>query len=407
MNFARFSLPSLLLLLFAACQGASLDLGTTEEKIIGGSAGNTSEFPTIVALSVGGGLCTGTLISPTLVLTAAHCITPSLLGLGSQEQLTAQIRVLLDAQSLAGGVAVQVTETIPHPSFSTSSLGDNDIGLIRLATPVTDREPTPINRIAADAPIGISLTQVGYGATQVGGGGAGTLQVLRDKLTTSCSTFGVSDANLLCFSQVDGTGKCVGDSGGPSYATIDGVVRVVGVTSFGDQTCAQFGADTRVDAELEFLYQNAPELQCQADGQCNEDCGVGPLPADDDCDLCTEDSECGNDSICDKDGQCVAAPFSPGGEGSECTGNDACDSQLCAMGEDVGICTSVCESSDSCLDGFQCIEASGTNVCWPTQSDGGCNTGNRGRTPPAGVVLMLFAVLLGLRLRRKAIRIEE
>ncbi len=388
------------ILLLGACQQGEFDSSTSE--IIGGSEGSVGEFPTTVALGVGGGLCTGTLIAPDLVLTAAHCITPSMLGLGSQQEVTSQLRITFDTLSIfsGGGITVAASETIPHPGFSTSGPGDNDVGLIRLTSPMTDREFTPINRIREDAPVGILLTQVGYGASQVGGGSAGTLRVLRDKLTSSCTSFGVSDTNLLCFSQTDGTGKCQGDSGGPSYAMIGDVQRVVGITSFGDRNCAQFGADTRVDAELDFLFEHAPELQCQADGACNRDCGKRDLPQDDDCEPCTKDTDCEGESICNPEGACVPAPFSPGGEGSVCSDGSDCDSALCAMSEDSGVCTSSCQSDDTCLDGFECIEAGTQNVCWPKgEESGGCSVGSTGKQLP-GAMLFLLALVVGFRRRR-------
>tara|TARA_R110002073_G_scaffold303128_1_gene471129 strand:- start:85328 stop:86491 length:1164 start_codon:yes stop_codon:yes gene_type:complete len=377
-------------------------VGSANQPIIGGTARSAGDFPTTVAIS-NGGLCTGTLIAPDLILTAAHCITPALLGANSQAQVTSQTQVLIDADSVFNdsGSRIQAADTIPHPSFSVNSLGNNDIGLIRLATPVTDRLPTPINRFNEDAPAGIIVTQVGYGATQVGGSQAGNLFAIDAKATTSCSPFGVSDANLLCFSQTDGQGKCQGDSGGPSFATIGGIERVVGVTSFGDQTCAQFGADTRVDAELDFLYTHAPELQCQVDGACNEDCGKGELPTDDDCTVCTKDSECEDAEVCAADGSCVAAPFTPGGDGFECSADEQCDSSLCANAEEDGTCTSLCTSDEQCSDGFECIEAGAQSVCWPESSgSGGCSIGGTSEAP-IGALLIALAMLLALKPRRR------
>jgi hypothetical protein len=398
--------PITLALLFTACLDTGQDFDTgqidsTSQSILGGVPGVAGDFPTTVAIS-NGGLCTGTLISPDLVLTAAHCILPQLLGASSQEQVTSQTQVIFDADNLYGGsgTARRVTATIPHPNFTTNGLGDNDIGLIRLQSPVTDRTPTPINRLHDDAAVGISVTQVGYGATQVGGQGAGRLFALDAKPTTSCSTFGASDAKLLCFSQSNGEGKCQGDSGGPSFATIGGVERVVGVTSFGDQSCAQFGADTRVDAELEFLYSQAPELQCQAEGECNEVCGQDGLPVDPDCSLCTKDSECGDSEVCADDGRCVPAPFTPGGDGSECASNEECGSNICASSDEGSICTSICTSNDECGEGLECVEAGEQSVCWPDSGeDGGCSVGARG-SAPFGLFLLGLAMVLGFRRRQ-------
>jgi len=388
-------------LLFSACMDAGPDhVESNSQPILGGTAAVAGQFPTTVAV-MNAGLCTGTLIAPDLVLTAAHCVSASLLGVSSQEQVTNQTQVVLDTDNVfdGSGRAIRAAETIPNPGFSINALGDNDIALIRLQTPVTDRQPTPINRIREDANVGIAVTQVGYGVSQVGTQQAGRLFSVLNKATTSCSPFGASDANLLCFSQVDGTGKCEGDSGGPSFATINGIQRVVGVTSFGDQNCSQFGADTRVDAELDFLYSHAPALQCQADGACNDDCGTGELPIDPDCSVCTKDAECEDAEVCANDGRCVPAPFTPGGDGSECLTNDDCGSKLCAMDDQGGSCTSTCASDDECSDGFSCVEAGTENICWPKSGDsGGCSVGG---TAPAPLGSLLFALGMFLLARRR------
>lgn len=387
--------------LMLACNPSLEDahVSQTSTPILGGTAAGEGDFPTVVALlfDMGRrGLCTGTLVAPDLILTAAHCVSTQVTQYPTQDEVTANTLAIIDGTNLLAGTGtvVAVSATIPHPGFG--SPGDPDVGLVRLSQPLTDRVPTPLNLVAADAPIGTNVTMVGYGLSEPGNQmSAGTAMVLDSKSSVAC-TNGVSDSTFLCWDQTDGTGKCSGDSGGPSFASINGVEKVVGITSFGDQDCGVFGADMRVDASREFLAENAPELLCGADGNCEASCPAGMDP---DCAAgCTEDNDCPNTGeVCDTNvGQCVAGPGSPGGLGSPCDNGQA----MCVAGTMCGnspdgdsVCTRPC-SSDDCPSGFDCVtDDTGAGACFEAAAGGGCNAGGSGSIPGAILALLVLGFL--------------
>ncbi len=413
-----------LLALFATgCMtaGDQVDLGSGQTPIIGGTHATVGQYPTVVALVVqtGGGvaLCTGTLVAPNLVLTAAHCIDAAGLGLSSQTQVAAATTVLVDEVDSAyypgvSSQSYQVSKALPNPGYGGEyDLGHDDIGLVWLSGSVTDRTPTKINRVAADAPVGVTATLVGYGMTDPNDdNSAGTQYVLASKNSVTCSTFTPGmpgdDNLLLCFNQSNGTGICSGDSGGPAFVNVGGELKVAGVTSFSDYSCSQVGAHTRVDAELDFLDANAPELACQADGSCTEECGDNGLPVDPDCPTCQTAADCErpDEQEC-IDGFCFALPNTPGGIGYECGGNEDCDSGRCGTLADVSLCSEECDpEASTCPDGFDCLAAGASGACWPSADGGGggggggCATGH-GSSPAAALILLLFVATVSKRRR--------
>ncbi|HEX2689546.1 MAG TPA: trypsin-like serine protease [Kofleriaceae bacterium] len=349
-------------------------------SILGGTATTVEQYPTVVGLVIGNNLCTGTLISPTWVLTAAHCVDPKVLGLASQDEVTRSVQVhfhTVDINQDAGTV-VDASATFKHPGFDQAHLGMHDIGLIQLATSVTDIVPSPINLDAATAPVGTRVTLVGYGKTMSSAQGGGIEFELKNRTSVSCPSLGIGDdANLLCFSQADSKGTCSGDSGGPSFASIYGKTVVVAVTSFGDQQCSQFGANTRVDVEQAFLAMYIPDV-------------VG----------CLTDADCPTHRSCFAH-RCIADPFSPNGIGTVCNTAADCDSQECAeSSQDGKRCSFTCNVSDTsaCPDGFECLRAMGDlGACWPAEQ-GLCNAG--GAHGPATMLLGLGVALAALRRKR-------
>lgn len=250
----------------------SLELADTTSEVVGGNVTQPGAFPGVGALmyDMGGGPpqfgCTGTLIAPTVVLTAAHCIDPALVGNG-----VPGFTLALD--TFSAPAVVPGAMAIPHEQFDLDQLPPDgtlidafDIGLVVLAEPIVEVPPVPMPR-QGDAPelvAGLAMQIAGYGATDAQGNGGG---VMFDA-TTSMISIGASEIQV-------GMGapqpqNCYGDSGGPGLATVGGTRRVIGVVSrsFGGSfECNTGGIDTRVDAYLTWIHSKLPagtEVPCDS-----------------------------------------------------------------------------------------------------------------------------------------------
>ena len=374
------------LILLAAVAGPA-----SADPIIGGTAAHKGDFPAVVVITLlnGQALCTGTLIDPEWVVTAAHCVNPTTLMAANQAAVTSGAMVFFNTVNvqLDQGTAIGAKETIFDPMYNPSLGTSHDVGLIHLKTPVTNITPSPINLVVGKTPIGTVVTQVGFGTRQIGAGGpAGAEFVLANRTSEKCSTItelGVplDDANLMCFSQADMKGECEGDSGGPSFAMVNGQQTIVSLTSFGDQQCASVGADTRPESVKPFLLQHIPNLPVV---ECNDDT------------MCSDGKTCFEHS-------CMPMPFAPTGIGAVCTGNTDCASTECASGPGSDkLCVINCTVADAttCPSGFDCLDTGGGGgACWPSATGGSggcCDAGNH------GVPTMLAGIgLVGLVLRRR------
>lgn len=197
--------------------------------------------------------CTGTLIAPRVVVTAAHCFDrpiPFAVAFGPSVDMATETRMVSDVQL--------------HPAYD-SATGDNDIAVLVLdrqasAAPVA-YATTPL---ATDA-VGRTVRIVGFGADDQ----AVTGQKLEGTSTiteVSSTSFRTGPAPSM---------SCGGDSGGP---VLDGAL-LVGLTASGDVGCEQYAVNTDIGAYAADFVDPAVAAAATGDGpDAGPACNVDPPP---------------------------------------------------------------------------------------------------------------------------------
>ena len=204
-------------------------------RIVGGTNATPSQNPAQVALLLradpnvaSAQFCGGTLVSPRIVVTAAHC---------SDFVNNSAVQVLTGARRLDGsGVRRNVSRISIHPDFNTSTL-DNDVAVWEMSTAETTQA---VARLAtSDGNTGDNLLVSGWGRLSEGGPSATMLQavsvplVSRNDCNDANSYNGDITSSMLCAGFDSGAqDACQGDSGGPITRGSDNSV-LTGVVSWG------------------------------------------------------------------------------------------------------------------------------------------------------------------------------
>jgi secreted trypsin-like serine protease len=208
--------------------------------VVGGTNAGPNEFPAVAEITFGAFLCTGTLISPNVVLSAGHCGSVTGAAVASPASWPPQlIDVRIGSNKPGQGERRPVQSVTLNPNYLLTS--GYDISLLRLSSNST-KAPAKVAGTAEGSlwTPGTLETIVGWGATEEGGDLPDTLQKGQVPITTDAVCNGAYsdfDPNtMVCagFPQ-GGVDTCQGDSGGPMFGkTSTGVLRVVGATSFGE-----------------------------------------------------------------------------------------------------------------------------------------------------------------------------
>jgi Trypsin len=209
--------------------------------------------------------CTGTLLSPTLFLTAGHCT----------ESPAAHVEIWFaaDVESGIPGNGYPFNGDVGGTPYTHPSYNPNAFALFDLGVVILD-QPFPMSQYGALPQLNVldqmakrrgkqnqTFTAVGYGLQKSFPDPASFLEnnkrirMLATPHLIQINTGFTGDFSILLSNNANTGGTCFGDSGGPNFIGNSNVVG--GVTSFGiNGNCAGTGGVYRVDRadDLNWLY---------------------------------------------------------------------------------------------------------------------------------------------------------
>ena len=230
----RALLVTALACLAAAAPASAITFGTAD----GNGHPNVGGLVAAKAYSDGTWIyCSGTLVSPTVFLTAAHC------------EEGARVTVSFSGAYQDGDKTYTGTWHA-DPSYNQSQSDPHDIAVVVFDKPIKGITPARLPAAGSLSKLSGSqqFTSVGYGAYEVTNQPGGHEYLYNDVRGVATGTLNSINQSWLRISMNpshgDG-GTCYGDSGGPNFLGASDIVAATTIT--GDSVCRSTNVDYRLD----------------------------------------------------------------------------------------------------------------------------------------------------------------
>ncbi len=193
--------------------------------MVGGAPPDNAATAVVTIVGSRGNFCTGSLIAPDLVLSAAHCTMP-----GTTYKI-------VDQDEKKQTLLRDVKRVALHPQFDVQGIlahrASADIALLQLTEPLLGRSPARIGAPHAPIASGQTFEVSGIGVTIAGNGrSAGVVRTATLAATGQPGTLQIRLVDPVTNNTRAGLGACTGDSGAPVFESQDGNSTIIGVVSW-------------------------------------------------------------------------------------------------------------------------------------------------------------------------------
>jgi len=330
---------------------------------------STSQQLAVLALGFGassGSDCSGTLVAERTVLTAQHC---------TEGENPPSMWAIFGPDDENPVLSIRVVQKREHPV--------HDVALLELeSSPGDVLDVTPIPIALADLgqqDVGIQVENAGYGLTAPNGDSDGRYFVVEQLVGYEAA------GNVFVVYGGGDRGVCFGDSGGPSLRiNAEGEARVIGVLSWGDDSCVGRDRYARTDVARPWIEEwtgptpggapagcgsVTPEGQCTPSGTHAIYCGQGNTPIQQ---ACEPGDHCQWDSVV-TGWRCLPDAMDTCGG---LTAYGTCDGQTLRWCDFGVVQARVCpQCGELCLltnprEGFNCVESDCGDVTYLGMCDG-------------------------------------
>jgi secreted trypsin-like serine protease len=264
---------------FTACSPSAIqvqnqgriDYSGSTDGIIGGVAVNAADpisQSTVLLIDTQiGALCTGSLISTNLVLTAAHCtnVNPKniIVVFSTTVPHSAADLTKMTFRRVVGG---KTSDLWPQLT-STQTKNWGDIAILKFEGSLANGyKPATLASRIGSVRTGSNVVLAGFGLID----GVQKTRATELRKTSVVVADGNYSQSEFLMDQHQGRGACHGDSGGPAYLSVGSSNIIVGITSRGTQdpkdTCNGFSVYTSVAAHAAWISATSRELQVAGAG---------------------------------------------------------------------------------------------------------------------------------------------